>query len=227
MNCRETQDFIHLRLYGSLAEEHEQALRNHLEACPACCEAAKQMMSCRAIDVVEPPALPDWEASWRIISERCEPRYRQGFPVRPLRLALAGVAVLVFGLGIFVGRFFLSPYPERSVAAHPASWQSYAESLEPMLVDFMNPSRAEPSEEFLTRRRALLADLISRTRLLKRLLSLDDDDYLRQLFDDLEARTEKSCWGGKILSSLGDFRMQHRTAQSGVLEFVVQCGPGH
>ena len=109
MNCQEAQDLIRLGLYGSLAREHEQALREHLAACPACRRLAERIEPHGLAEPADPPEL-DMEASWPAILGRMQPERKRRKPVRTIRFALAGAAA-VFALGIFVGRSLLPIKP--------------------------------------------------------------------------------------------------------------------
>ena len=188
MNCRDSKDFIRLCLIGKLAAQYEEGLQEHLKDCAACAAVYERMRSQHIIDEDEVSIpLPDWEKSWAFISDQIrKPRKRFERPMT-YRIMLAGAAAcFIFIMGLFFGRSLFGPADiQRSVIGN-SPVQAYFETLEPILIDFMNPSHAEPSDDLQFMKQEMLIGLIAQTRLFRRLLSSDQDGYIKQLLEDLE-----------------------------------------
>jgi hypothetical protein len=66
------------------------------------------------------------------------------------------------------------------------SLESYADYLQPVLVDFLNRNGVENPESMRQLEQHIVSDLLVRTRLLKSLIPEDESPLLKDLFQDLE-----------------------------------------
>lgn len=195
MNCEECREIFVLHIYGELTEEQEESLRRHLSACPGCAGAFARIGKIHG--VLKPdgdPPQPDWEASWRVIRNRALGRPGRRFVLFPVRrfALIAATAVSVFVIGILAGRSLFGPGRETVPIALDrtyrgvASLSAYAETLEPVLLDFMNRGGRPASKEMAELTNRVVADMLAQTRLLKRAAARDDDRSLYGLLEDIE-----------------------------------------
>ena len=134
---------------------------------------------------------PDLKRSWEVISSRILKR-KQSSGVKNLRKwALAACSLLiVFISGYFAGKRILNPGPTSISAAVDIeadySFSSYADNLNPVLVNFLNRNEVETPEALRILEQKLISDMLTRTRLLKSLASGSEDMVLMELLQDLE-----------------------------------------
>jgi len=192
MNCQRTKDLIVIGIYGRLTKSQQEELKAHLQVCPNCAsryEKSALLMNLRKQDKDIPE--PDLKRSWEVISSRILKR-KQSSGVKNLRKwALAACSLLiVFILGYFAGKRILNPGPTSISAAVDIeadySFSSYADNLNPVLVNFLNRNEVETPEALRILEQKLISDMLTRTRLLKSLASGSEDMVLMELLQDLE-----------------------------------------
>ena len=112
----ETEKLLPWFVNGTLNEEQQRAVREHLQSCPECSAAYSWACSERAAIYAEQEAVPDVEASLARMMARIEPRapgktssflgrmtsLLVGKPWMPVALALQAVLVVALGLGVFM-----------------------------------------------------------------------------------------------------------------------------
>ena len=138
--------------------------------------------------------MPDWEKSWEIISRRALPNRRPRFRAfgRPWAWAYAAAAFLaVFILGYYAGRRILPPVPETALPSASffepdGFWPAFADSLEPVLTDFLNRGDAPLPSEIRELREKSIRTLIADTRLLKKQAGQSGDEEMWRFLDELE-----------------------------------------
>jgi hypothetical protein len=196
MNCEEFKNALVVRVYGDLHDEEEAALQRHAAACPSCARALARTRDVQAAlelrgDVPE----PDWEASWRAIRERTRKRSGRrlafGWPARRWATAAAAVAA-VFVLGVLVGRFVFfagnGPRPRATDLSYPrqVTVAAYTETLEPLLIDFLNSRGEVHDDEVSALTHRVATDMLAQTRMLKREAARSGDEHLYLLLEDVE-----------------------------------------
>ena len=156
MNCEEAKNMMTVGVFGTLSAEEKTTLDEHLRNCPSCARIfEKAKASWASFDVPDDGPHPDWEKSWDVIAARAlgRPKTWRLFGV-PGRWAVAAASLLVvFALGYFAGHRYLKPPagPAASLlaaAAEPSPFLRYAESLEPVLIDFLNRGETEQPQEY-------------------------------------------------------------------------------
>jgi len=192
MNCQNAQDLIVIGIYGRLTTFQKEELQAHLQTCTDCTLKYKQaapLMDLRSESSHIPE--PDLKRSWTVISDQVLGRRRffTQFPMR--KWALAACSLLaVFVLGYFAGKQVLSPRTARfslpAEAAATYSFSSYANSLKPVLIDFLNRDGVETPETLRLLEQQVINDMLIRTRLLKSLAAGSEDLILLELLQDLE-----------------------------------------
>jgi hypothetical protein len=194
MNCEEFKDAIVISIYGVLPAEQKEALQRHIQECPGCARVyAKTQKFHGILAVGDDIPFPDGEASWRVIRQRSYKR-RWGlpvlFPARRFAIAAAAVAA-AFVIGILAGRSVFFPKPQKPAITDRGyqgitSVSTYRETLEPLLIDFMNRSDQPQSEKMAEFTNRVIADMLTQTRLLKIAAMRNGEGDLYLLLDDIE-----------------------------------------
>lgn len=192
MNCRKAKNAMIVAVFGTLKEEEENALKAHISRCRKCAGRWERTAYLRE-RTGRTPALPvpDPDRFWAVISERLSKRRR--LPVRRRHwqwVPATAVLLLVFAAGFFFGRrmFFAPPTAliQSPLELSAASLESYADNLQPVLVDFLNRNGVRNPESMRQLERRIVSDLLDRTRLLKSLIQENGSPVLQELFQDLE-----------------------------------------
>ena len=221
MNCREAKDVMVVSVYGKLTRSQQKALEIHFQECSACQNLYRQIESFRGLldDTHEPP-LPDWEKLWRSIANRVlKPRKQRRTAIIPLPQFAYVVAAMaaVFVIGFFAGKNILlrnsSGYSNaaKAYALQTSPILTYAERTEFFLTSFMNqgePAKEKAVVEFENR---IISDILFQTRLLKRIISTQDEPPMQDLLEDLET----------ILISISNLRPEDKEA-AGQLHRLIQ-----
>jgi hypothetical protein len=181
-----------IAVYATLKKGEEYALKEHVSRCRKCAQRWERTAHLRKkADKTASFPVPDPDRSWTVIAERLSKSRR--LPIRRLSwrwAPAAAVLLLVFAAGFFLGRrmFFVQPGPpmQTSIDLSAGSLESYADYLQPVLVDFLNRNGIQNPESMKQLERRIVSDLLDRTRLLKSLIPEDGSPLLKDLFQDLE-----------------------------------------
>lgn len=192
MNCRQAKNAVIVAVFGTLKEGEKTALKEHISRCTKCSKRWEQTVHLRKrTDQIPAFPVPDPDRSWAVITERLSKGRR--LPVRGRNwqwAPAAAVLLLVFAAGFFFGRrmFFVQPtaFSQSPLDLSEASLESYADYLQPVLVNFLNRDSARDPESVRQLERRIVSDLLDRTRLLKSLIPEDGSPVLQELFQDLE-----------------------------------------
>jgi len=192
MNCKQIERIMAAAVFSTLNQEEKIAIKEHISQCCKCARKWKQTAPLRELDKEAPAySLPDPDRSWAVISESLSKRRHRIHLVRNWHwIPAAAALVLVFAAGIFFGRRMYQATPE--AINHligdvlEISLESYADHLQPVLVNFLNQSSLQNPESVRQLERQIISDLLDRTRLLKSLIPEDGNPELRDLFQDLE-----------------------------------------
>jgi len=195
MNCEEAKTMITIGIFGTLKREEKTGLDDHLKNCPSCARLFKKSKASWApFDAPEDGPHPDWEKSWDVIAARALPRRKTWrlFGI-PGRWAVAAASLLVvFALGYLAGRRYLKPAagpvaPLLEAAAEPSPLFRYAESLEPVLIDFLNRGETERPREFSDLAQKIVRSMLAETRLLQALAASSQNADLRTFLEEMES----------------------------------------
>jgi len=199
MNCEEARNLITIEVFGNPDPADRAALEEHLRRCPACARIfEKSAVERQPFDVPDDIPTPDWEKSWEVISSRAldRPRGFRLFGVSGKWTFAAASLLTVFILGFIVGRRFLQQPSDRPVLVaagptEPASpFKMYAESLEPVLIDFLNRGETEQPREIIELERKLIQSMLAETRLLQSLVEQSEqsrDASLQGFLEEMES----------------------------------------
>ena len=192
MNCQNAQDLIVIGIYGRLTPFQKEELQAHLQTCTHCTlkyQQAAPLMDLRS-EISHIPE-PDLKRSWTVISDQVLGRRRffTRFPMRKWALAVCSL-LAVFVLGYFAGKQVLSPRSARfslpAEASATYSFSSYANSLKPVLIDFLNRDGVGTPDTLRLLEKQVINDMLIRTHLLKSLAAGSEDLILLELLQDLE-----------------------------------------
>jgi hypothetical protein len=192
MNCHQAKNAMVVAVYATLKEGEENALKEHISRCRKCAKRWERTAHLRTKTARIPAfPVPDPDRSWAVISERLSKRHR--LPVRRRHwqwVPAAAVLLLVFAAGIYLGRrVFFDPAAaqiQSPLDLSSTSLESYADYLQPVLVDFLNRNGVQNPESMRQLERRIVSDLLDRTRLLKSFIPEDGSPILQDLFQDLE-----------------------------------------
>jgi hypothetical protein len=191
MKCKEFQYLIILYIQNEINQEDKIRLENHLKTCLHCRKALKQERDLVHFIDKERNHIPepDWKRSWQVISSKTGvedekkvihlPRFRRWMPH-------AAAILLVFFIGIFVGRsiFLVPPEPDVIPTSSPA--QRYIEGIKPFLIGFMRQAENRRTEDISALEKEVIRDMLFQTRLLKQSNAQEDDPYFQELLEELE-----------------------------------------
>lgn len=189
-------------------------MENHAAACRACAslyEKSSPLLDLRTGSGEEKVPLPDWEKSWsRISAGAIDIRPRRatlfarlifGRTGRTRRAIAAAALLLVFAIGYFAGHRLLDDRSADAAAARgsvspafpsAASAQvflaEYADSLGPVLIDFLNRGDVRPPDSLRELERRVVRNMLNQTRLLRSRAAESGgaDGRLGDLLQDLE-----------------------------------------
>ena len=179
-------------VFGTLKEEERMALKEHVSRCRKCARRWERTRDLREqTDRIPYFPLPDPDLSWSLISHHLTKRRRLPDRRRNWRWApAAAVLLIVFVAGFFFGRRLLLVPPAAMTQAtldlSEASFESYADYLQPVLVDFLNRNGVRNPESVRGLEQRIVSDLLDRTRLFKSLMPENGSPALRELLQDLE-----------------------------------------
>ncbi len=194
MNCQDAKNTMTVVVFGMLKPEEKAGLDEHLESCPSCARLFEKAKASRAsMDVPDDGSRPDWEKSWDVIAARAMPRRktRLFFGIPGQWIAAAAALLVVFILGYIAGhRFLQSPAgPETSfltASDDPSPLLRYAESLETILIDFLNRGEAERPPQFSDLAQNIVRTMLAETRLLQALAASSGNPELGAFLEEME-----------------------------------------
>lgn len=196
MKCKRYKENIILHLYGELSERETGDLKTHLSTCPDCArefEYTREVFA--ALDEIHPHAVPESNAAknWAAIRRGIESPQTQSRsrPMMP-RWAFAGAAMmLVFVLGIFLGRQWLTHDIQTASRQDPAAkylqfqLRQHIDDLKPIVVEYSNITPGEAGTDTVILDREAARSLLIQNLLLRKLLA-QSDPAAAQLLDDVD-----------------------------------------
>lgn len=195
MKCKKFRQNIVLHLYDELTEKERADLKSHVQTCATC--AREFADSQRVVHLLseanaEPLPHPDWDKTWAEIQKSL-----QGQPAKSVTLTLipkwayaVSALVVVFALGLFLGRNWLSsPQPLGpdifSGESLRLSLSQHFEDLQPILVEYANLPAQDQARHTVTIEKEIVRQLLIQNILLKRVLALKNPEA-GQLLEDTE-----------------------------------------
>jgi hypothetical protein len=234
MKCKKCKEDIVLLLYGELADKDKSEVMEHIKGCPECAEEWESTKGVFALlDETKEDSAPeaDWERCWGAIQtdtvERPKEERRQRrekerrFFMRPGWIYAAASVVVIFVLGVFIGRFWLtSDVQTAAVPGIQASGSSdyikqslyeHFETLKPLLVSYANYSAGENGRETITLDKEIVKSLLIQNYLLKKLV-IESDPSAAELLEDLDL----------VLREIKNMPSDDKWAPSQVKEFIQE-----
>ncbi len=192
MNCMQAKEKMTIAVYGTLGKDEQKVLDEHISLCPDCSRRWEKVAPLRKETVSNPEfPLPAPDRSWAVIAKRLEKHQRRSTGRRIWRWApAAAVLLLVFAAGLFFGRrVFVVPagwQHSLPISLSESALESYADSLQPLLVNFINQDGVQNPTSMKRLERRIVSDLLDHTRMLKTLVPDEGNPALRELLEDLE-----------------------------------------
>ena len=198
-------------LYGELSPEDRKSFDEHLADCNACAkefqdlEGVAGVMSLRERDELGPE---DWKAFWNVLASAAGARSAPhtgparkkwtliGRPIPALRFGV--VAILIFVIGVSVGRFGLSPGDDTAEGRSPVGItpvesaalrdeaMGYLERSKILLLGVVNADEIVPERGQLSRQQEVSRVLVSEGGDLRAKLNRSGQQQLEELVADLE-----------------------------------------
>jgi hypothetical protein len=195
MACKKYKENIILHLYGELNKEDSKELLKHIKECTDCAEDfeyTKKVFLMLDKTKIENVPEANWGKCWGVIEPGIQQKKRQtwGLPLFPRWAYATATLVLVFAVGLFIGRMAFLPgtsrskVPEGPQSAMYPSIQEHLENLTPLLVEYANYSPS-PDDGNITIDRKLVRSLIIQNILLKRMIA-EKNPNLAQLLEDVD-----------------------------------------
>jgi len=196
MKCSKAKEQIILYLYGELSEAEQRKLEQHTEGCPSCAEDLAYTRDVFAeIDRADTTEVPEaaWDKCWGLIASgmQPQPRARAGWMPFPLWVPAAAAIVLIFAVGLFIGRYWPSSQPP--LAADTAqvpefpkfTLQDHFDNLKPLLAEYANLPTAQATDDRVLVDRRLIQSLLVQNYMLMRLVA-QNDPQAADLLEDLD-----------------------------------------
>jgi hypothetical protein len=212
MRCKKFKEKIVFYLYGELDKKESAELEAHIKECSACSQDLEYTKNVfLTLDEVAKDKIPeaDWGKSWkRIDAGLPETRPQQRiFGLVPGWVYAAAALVVVFVLGIFIGRYKY-PSGQESMAQQELSQEfiqtslkEHYENIKPVLVEYANYPSSKKGSESITIDKEIIRNLIIQNILLKRLITeknpsaeqvLEDVDMVLREIENLEKQDTRT-----------------------------------
>jgi len=195
MACKKFKEKIILHLYGELNEEETKKLMEHVKVCAECAEDFEYTKKVfHVLDETKTEKIPDanWEKCWNTIDAEIqrEERKQKRFLLFPKWAYVSAALIIVFAVGLFIGRLVLQPVQSISTLTESTqsvlypSIQEHFESLKPVLLEYANyASSAEDGS--ITVDKNVVRNLIIQNILLKRMIA-EKNPSVKQLLEDVD-----------------------------------------
>ncbi|UCE21999.1 MAG: zf-HC2 domain-containing protein [Candidatus Aminicenantes bacterium] len=196
MNCRKVEKKIILSFSNDLDPHQQQALEAHLRDCPSCsrkyAEIKKDLKWLAGLPGRRPDF--DWNRSWNVIRTRLKRNTwapeRRILQVR--RILQAAAALVIFLLGIMIGRhILLPPRTERSLQTHEHDVTSllirqHLEEASTVLLEYKNRGSLAADQQILILEKQKARFLLFQNRNLQAFMRESVDPSVTELLNDLE-----------------------------------------
>jgi len=208
MKCKKYREQIVLYLYGELTDREKTELEDHIEGCTEC---AKDLAYTRELfqilDDTKVESVPeaDWDKCWKAIHIDITEKQTKRQPKKLFHFpgwVYAGASlILIFVLGIAIGRFWLpsrSPTAVADVATVSRglgpdvtpdyvhqSLNDHFENLKPLLVEYANFTNEGNGKETVTLNKEALENLLIQNYLLKKIVA-ESNPSAQEILEDLD-----------------------------------------
>ncbi|MGB6340971.1 MAG: zf-HC2 domain-containing protein [Candidatus Aminicenantaceae bacterium] len=232
MKCKKCKEDIVLLLYGELDDKDKSEVMEHIKECPECVEEWESTKGVFALlDETKEKSAPeaDWERCWGAIQTEMVEKPRgarhkrreeeRRFSMRSGWVYAAASVVVIFALGVMIGRFWLTS--DTQIAAAPGikatgsseyikqSLSEHFETLKPLLVSYANYSAEDNGRETMTLDKEIMRSLLIQNFLLKKLV-IESDPSAGELLEDLDL----------VLREIKNMPSDDKWAPSQVKEFI-------
>lgn len=234
MKCKTHREQIVLYLYGDLTGREKAELEDHIKGCAEC---AADLVYTREVfqilDDAKVERMPeaDWDRCWSTIStdiaDQAKKSQRKNSFLIP-GWAYAGASlILIFVLGIAIGRFWLPSRTQTAVADvseaptvqqagitpeyAQQSLNDHFESLKPLLVEYANYTNEGNTKETVTMDKEILENLLIQNYLLKKIVA-ESNPSAQEILEDLDL----------VLREIKNHRSDDKTASSLIKNLIQE-----
>ena len=234
MKCKTHREQIILYLYGELTDREKAQLEDHIKGCADCAkDLAYTQEVFQTLNETKAASVPeaDWDKCWNAIStditDETKKRERKKLFHFPGWAYAGATLILIFVLGIAIGRFLL---PSRSqttvadVAAVPTGQQTgvtpqyvqqslndHFENLKPLLVEYANYTNEGNGKETVTLDKDTLKNLLIQNYLLKKIVA-ESNPGAQEILEDLDL----------VLREIKNQRSDDKTASSLIKNLIQE-----
>ena len=208
MKCSKAKEQIILHLYGELSDAEQRKLEQHMRECSACAEDLAYTRDVfDMIDKADTAEAPEaaWEKCWGEITSGVQVSSdpKTGWALFPRWAPVAAGVVLIFAVGIFIGRFWPSSQPSTVADTELTSefpqftLQDHFDNLKPLLAEYANHPAGDTTDDRVLVDRRLIQSLLVQNYMLMRLVAQNDPEAADLLEDiDLVLREIKNMEAG-------------------------------
>jgi len=210
MKCKKYREQIVLYLYGELTDREKAELEDHLKVCTDCAEdLAYTREVFQTLDDAKVESVPeaDWDKCWKAIhtdiTEKQTKRKAKKLFYFPGWVYAGASLILIFVLGIAIGRFWLPSHSPTAVADMATatvsgglkpdvtpdyvqqSLNDHFENLKPLLVEYANYTNEGNGKETVTLDKEALKNLLIQNYLLKKIVA-ESNPSAQEILEDLD-----------------------------------------
>ena len=181
MKCSKAKEQIILHLYGELSDAEQRKLDQHTRECSACAEDLAYTRD--VLDMIDKADTTE------------VPAPRTGWALFPRWAPVAAGVVLIFAVGLFIGRFW--PSPQTPMAADAAAGtelgpeypqftlKDHFDNLKPLLAEYANRPAGDITDDRVLVDRRLIQSLLVQNYMLMRLVA-QNDPGAADLLEDID-----------------------------------------
>jgi len=208
MKCKTHREQIVLYLYGDLTDREKSELENHIKDCTECAaDLAYTREVFQILDDTKVKSVPeaDWDRCWSAINtditDKAKKRERKKLFPFPGWVYAGASLILIFVLGITIGRFWLPSRSQTTIADAAGattdqqmgvtpeyvqqSLNDHFENLTPLLVEYANYTNEGNGKETVTLDKETLKNLLIQNYLLKKIVA-ESDPSAQEILEDLD-----------------------------------------
>ena len=214
MNCENLKELMVVHILGKLTPEEKNNVEIHIKKCSKCALVFDKFKTGNTITGKKKPSRPDWQKSWEVIAAKSiKKKHILENSYQKYAMA-AAVLIVVFVTGFIVGKKYLISGTEPQLTITDKNYEisinSFTEDLEPILIDILNRSDQKIPPQFVELEKNIVAGMLTKTKLLRYLVSKRDNTHLVQLLEDIEF----------ILLSLSNLRSEDYLSMKQIQQFI-------
>jgi len=234
MKCKTYKEQIVLYLYDDLTDRETTELEDHIKCCAECAaDLAYTREVFQILDDSKVESVPeaDWDRCWSAIStditDKAKKSERKRLFLFPGWVYAGASLVLIFVLGIAIGRFWLPSRSQVSTADATRvtaiqqigvtpeyvqqSLNDHFESLKPLLVEYANYTNEDNGKETVTLDKETLESLLIQNYLLKKIVA-ESNPSAQEILEDLDL----------VLREIKNRRSDDKTASSLIKNLIQE-----